>query len=248
VVNWEPVAAAVIPQAVAPAPRPVAAPVYVAPEEVLMPSPSYNFPVATPIAAPWQKPARGAKTYILVAGGVVVLIMVMMVLNSLSVVPFHLFESAATPTARPVATPQPPSTARTDFDRADRFLNQLLTPAIGGLNDSWQPLFATCNGPLSASCLAAIKVTDQAMNKILSVIDHNDVPLCISSGMVKVRKDAVAMEAGLQIALKGFQDNNAAETKAGLSQFGSVARTFGVDMTAVDVAQKTLCDTQEVGP
>ena len=93
-----------------PPPATPAQPVYVAPEEILMPSPSYNFPVAQPVIPPWQKPARGAKTYLLVAGGAVVLIMVMMVLNSLSVVPFHWFESAAAPTAQPRRLPTQPET------------------------------------------------------------------------------------------------------------------------------------------
>ena len=249
--TWVPAAAAAIPQAVAPTPPPVAVepPRYVAPEEVLAQAPSYNFQVAAPVSPRWQKPAERPKTYIYVAGGVVVLIMVMLVLNSLSVVPFHWFESNATPTARPVApSPVPQSVARTDFDRADRFLNQLLAPAIVGINESWQPLFATCNGPLSGSCLSAIKVTDQQMIKLLAVINQSEIPQCIAPGMVKVRGDAVAMEAGIQIALKGFTDNNPAETKAGLNQYGSMARTFGADLNSVDATHKTLCDTQEVGP
>ncbi len=212
-----------------------------------MASPTYNFPVAEPSTPLWEKPARGTSTYLYVAGGAVVLIMVMLVLNSLSVVPFHWFGYDDGSTARPTATPLPPATARTDFVRADRFLKYSLDPAVVALNQTL-PDLKVCNGTLSNSCLSAITATDQQMKKLLSVIDHGAIPPCIAAGMSKLRADLAAMEAGLQIALKGYQDNLAAEVNQGLSRFGSGGPALQADGTALDQVQKTQCSTQQVGP
>lgn len=212
-----------------------------------MASPTYNFPVAEPSTPPWEKPARGAKTYLYVAGGAAVLIMVMMVLNSLSVVPFHWFESDSTSTAQPTATPLPPATSRTDYVRADRFLTSSLSPAMVELNQT-QLALRTCNGTLSNSCFTAITATDQQMKKVLSVIDRGAIPPCIATGMSKLRAHLDGMEVGLQIALKGYQDNLAAEVIQGINRFGSGGPALQADATVLDQALKTQCNTQEVGP
>jgi hypothetical protein len=249
VVNWVPAAASVIPQAPARAqPRVVAAPVYVAPEEILMPSPTYNYAaVVEPSTPPWEKPSRGVSTYLYIAGGAVVLIMVMLVLNSLSVVPFHWFGYDDGSSARPAATPLPPATARTDFVRADRFLKYSLDPAVVALNTTL-PDLKVCNGTLSNSCKAAISATDQQMKNLISVIDHGAIPPCIATSTSKLRTDLAGMEAGLQLALKGYQDNLAAEVTQGLNRFGSGGPALQADATALDQAQKTQCSTQQVGP
>ena len=249
VVNWEPAAAAVIPQEAAPTPRPVpaAAPVYVAPEEVFMPAPAYNFPVAEAVTPPWVKPSRGVSTYLYVAGGAVVLIMAMVVLNSLSVVPFHWFGYDDGSTARPTVTPLPPATERSDFVRADRFLKYSLGPAVITFNQTVADL-KVCNGTLSNSCHDAITATDKQMKNLLSVIDHAAVPPCIAGGTAKLRADLAGMEAGLQLAIKGYQDNLAAEVIQGLNRFGSGGPALQADATALDQAQKTQCSTQLVGP
>jgi hypothetical protein len=212
-----------------------------------MPSPTYNFPAAAPIATPWHKPARGAKTYILVAGGVVVLVMVMMVLNSLSVVPFHLFGSDPSPSTRPVASPLAPSTTRTDYARADRFLSLSLGPALDAVNQT-VPNLQVCNGTLSVSCLNAVTATDQEMKKLLVVIDHGDIPLCIAPGMSKMRADFAEMETALQFAIKGFQLNRSFDVNAGVRRFAVVSQAWVADGNAVGVALRTQCDTQATGP
>ena len=213
-----------------------------------MPSPTYNFPVAEPIAAPWQKPAREVKTYIYVAGGAVVLIMVMLVLNSLSVVPWHLFGSDPVPTAQPTATPLvPPATTRSDFVRADYFLKYTVSPEVVALNATL-PDLRVCNGTLSNSCFTALTATEQQMKKLLSVIDHATIPQCIATGMVKVHADFAAMEAGLQLSLKAYPDNNAAEVSQGLNRFSAGLAALTADGTALDQVDKMRCSTDQTGP
>jgi hypothetical protein len=212
-----------------------------------MPTPSYNFPIAEPSTPPWERPSRGTSTYLYVAGGAVALIIVMIVLNSLSVLPFHWFGYDDGSSARPTATPLPPATARTDFVRADRFLKYSLDPAVVALNQTL-PGLKVCNGTLSVSCKAAITATDQQMKNLLSVIDHGAIPPCIAAGMSKLRTDLAGMEAGLQLALKGYQDNITAEVTQGLNRFGSGSPALQADATVLDQAQKAQCSTQPVGP
>jgi hypothetical protein len=212
-----------------------------------MPAPAYSFPVAEPVTPPWEKPSRGVSTYLYIAGGVVILIMVMLVLNSLSVVPFHWFGYDDGSTARPTATPLPPATARTDFVRADRFLKYSLDPAVVAVNQTL-PDLKVCNGTLSNSCRDAITATDKQMKNLLAVIDHGAIPPCIASGMSKLRTDLAGMEAGLQLALKGYQDNLVAEMSQGLSRFGSGGAALQADGVALNQAQTTQCSTQQVGP
>jgi hypothetical protein len=250
VVNWEPAAAAVIPQTAAPRP-PTAiddSPVYIAPDEVLRPaSPVYDVAVVEAPSTPlWERPARGTSTYLYVAGGAVVLIMVMIVLNSLSVVPWHFFGSDSGSSAQPTATPIPPATARTEFVRADRFLKYSLDPAVLALNQTL-PGLRVCNGTLSNSCLSAITATDQQMKKVLSTIDRGAIPACIATGMTKLRTDLAGMETGLQLGLKGYQDNLAAEVNQGLARFGSGGPALQADGNALDLTLKT-CNTLREGP
>jgi hypothetical protein len=80
------------------------------------------------------------------------------------------------------------------------------------------------------------------------VIDHGAIPPCIATSTSKLRTDLAGMEAGLQLALKGYQDNLAAEVTQGLNRFGSGGPALQADATALDQAQKTQCSTQQVGP
>lgn len=247
VVNWEPAAAAVIPPADAPALVIDEVPIYFAPEEVMRAAPPVdNFPVAAPSAPLWQRPVRGTSTYLYVAGGAVVLIMVMIVLNSLSVVPWHFFGSDS-PVAVTSAGPLPPAKARTEFEHADRFLNLSLGPALDAVNQTL-PGMQVCNGTLSVSCFSALTAIDQEMKKLLLVIDRGDYPPCIAGGMTKMRGDLGEMETALQFALKGYQLNRSFDLNAGVKRFAAVGQSIQGDANAIDAAHKTQCNTLVDGP
>jgi hypothetical protein len=222
--------------------------VYVAPEEVLGAAPPiYNFPVAAQSAPLWQRPVRGTSTYLYVAGGAVVLIMVMIVLNSLSVVPWHFFGSDSPAAGGASASPLPPPRARTEFEHADRFLNLSLGPALDAVNQTL-PGMQVCNGTLSVSCFSALTATDQEMKKLLAVIDHGDYPPCIAGGMTKMRGDLGEMETALQFALKGYQLNRSFDLNAGVKRFAAVGQSIQGDANAIDAAHKTQCNTLVDGP
>ncbi|HVS49029.1 MAG TPA: hypothetical protein VHJ99_09015 [Candidatus Dormibacteraeota bacterium] len=211
--------------------------------------PTFDVPVVPPAVTPlWEQPTRsGATMYLYVVAGAVVLVMAMIVLNSMNIVRLPWQSDGSTPSV-PTATPLPPVTARTDYARADRFLNLVLAPAMVSAGQTVPAMQTACNGTLSNSCLSSITATDQQMKKVLSVIDGGEVPPCIGVGVNKLRIDLAGMESGLTLALSGFQQNQRNLVAAGLSRFGSLSQALPADATSVNQAMKAQCNTQEVGP
>lgn len=250
--KWQPVPvmvgdlAGVVPVAAAapvpaPAPAPARAPVVHSPPKYVAPPPE------EPVVPLWQEPPRqGISMYLFVAAGAVVLIMAMMALNSLQIYRFPWQSDAQSP-ARPTATPTPPLTERTDYALADRFLNFSLTPAVAAFNLTLPAIGQSCNGTLTGSCLNAINATDQQVTKVLTVIDRGEIPPCIAPGMSKIRADFATMDAGLQLAIKGFKDDSKPEVTQGLARYGSAGPALQADGKAVDLALKT-CSTDRTGP
>ena len=221
------------------APAPAAAvyrlPKYVAP------------PPEEPVVPLWQEaPRQGISMYLFVAAAAVVLIMAMMALNSLQIYRFP-WQSDGQSQARPTAAPTPLLTERTDYARADRFLNFSFAPAVAALNLTLPATGQSCNGTLTNSCLNAVTATDQQVIKVLAVIDRGELPLCIAPGMSKIRADFATMDTGLQLAIKGFKDDSKTEVAQGLARFGAAGPALQADGKALDLALKT-CSTDRTGP
>jgi hypothetical protein len=185
--------------------------------------------------------------YLFVAAAAVVLIMAMMALNSLQIYRFP-WQSDGQSQARPTtAAPTPLLTERTDYALANRFLNFSLGPAVAALNLSLPAIGQSCSGTLTDSCLNAITATDQQVTKVLAVIDRGEIPPCIGPGMSKIRADFATMDAGLQLAIKGFKDESKTEVAQGLARYASAGPALQADGKAVDLALKT-CSTDRTGP
>ncbi|HEV2014351.1 MAG TPA: hypothetical protein VGR77_10795 [Candidatus Dormibacteraeota bacterium] len=229
---------------VAPAPAPAPAPVVIA-----YTPPQYVAPPPEEAVVPlWQEPPRqGISIYLFAGAALVVLIMAMMALNSLNIVRLP-WQSDGQTQVRPTPTPMPLLTERTEYARADRFLNFSLSPAVAALNLTLPALGQSCNGTLSNSCRDAITATDQQVTKVLAVIDRGEIPPCIAPGMSKIRADFATMDAGLQLALKGFKDDNKAVVAQGLARFGSAGPALQADAKAVDQTLKAQCSTDRTGP
>jgi hypothetical protein len=213
-----------------------------APARIFVPPPAEEI---TPL---WAEPARsGVSLYLYVVAGAVVLVMLMIVLNSLNFIQLPWFGSGSTADIRPMVTPTPQLLVRSDYARADNFLNYSFAPALVALNQTVPALSLSCNGTLSNSCLDAIKATDKQLKHVLSVIDHGNIPPCLGTGMGKLRIDFAGMESGLTLALSGFQENKKNVVADGLSRFGSLGQAVAADAKSVDQA-KPQCNTQVVGP
>jgi len=223
-----------------------------APVQVIAPASEvdYGYTVDEPLIPLWQQPTRSGKTtYLYVGAGLVAVVMAVVLLNS-----FNVFQMLAWPGSGSVATslpsPKPSPTVdrtRSEFGRADRFVNGSLAPAMAGLTETL-PGMKTCNGNLSNSCFDAMTSTDPELKKVLSVIDHATIPLCISAPVKNLRTDLVNMEVALQLALKGYKDNQRGEVVSGAYQFARQAQAMDADARAVDQAQKTQCSTDLEGP
>jgi hypothetical protein len=239
---------------VVPAPAPAAAawtPAAVAytPPQVETPGIPYAVPVAEETEVPlWvEKPRQGISIYLFAATALVVLIMAMMALSSMNIVRMP-WESDGQTQVKPTATPTPLLATRSEFARADRFLNYSLSPSVAGLNKTLQPVSVSCNGTLSNSCLTAITTADQELKKVLTVIDRADIPPCIAAGMTRIRADFAQMDEGLQLAIKNFTDNNKTGVAQGLARYGAAGPALQADAKAVDQALKTQCSTGQTGP
>ena len=249
---WQPVpvllgdVAGVVP-ATAPAPAPAA----------LYPSaqaqaPSVPYAVPGPSEVPrWEEPAAsgpgGKSMYLFGAAAFVVLIMAMMALNSLNIVRMPWQSDGEMP-SRPVVTPTPPLPARTDYARAESFLNYSLAPVLVTFGENVTTFSQQCSVAMTISCNEALITTDNQMVKVLAVVDHGNIPPCIAGPVARMRIDLANMQGALRLALTGFKENKAATFHAGLSQFGSQGPAFQTDAKAADQALKTVCNTQLAGP
>jgi len=237
-------------QAIATA-EPVQTPIaYSAPvvdESYPAPAVDYGYPAVESEVPLWQPPKSTSKSVVLYAvAAVVVLVMLMMVLNSLNLVSLPFF--GASPSDPQAAKPSPSAyPIRSEFGRADDFLKGSLAPAMATFQQT-MPGLQTCTGTLSNSCFDAINASDNQMKNVLSVIDHGTIPLCLATPMKKYRSDLASMEAGLQLGLKGYKDNQVGEVTNGVNQFVRVAGALQGDVTDLDKAEKTQCSHDLEGP
>jgi hypothetical protein len=209
------------------------------------PAVDYGYPAAEPVVPLWQQPKSSGKTVYLYGGGAVVLfVMVLIVLNSINFVSLPFFGASSNPPQEVKPSPYP---IRSEFGRADDFLKNSLAPAIASF-DQTKPAMQTCTGTLSNSCFDAITASDKQIRNVLLVIDQGTIPLCITAPMKKYRGDLALMEAGLQLGLKGYKDNQIGEVTNGVNQFVRLVGALQGDTIAVDNAKKTQCSPDREGP
>ena len=214
-----------------------------------IPAPMVDYSAAAPEVPLWERtPDTGISKYLYFGAALILMAMVLMVLNSLNYVSLPFIGSGSSNTsASPKPSPPGPVT-RTEYARADAFLNGWLGPALTEFGKTL-PAWDTCHGgTLSNACFDAINTSDQSLRKVLTVIDHGKIPPCIAAPMKKFRADIVGMDAGLQAAIKGFNDNQRPEVVTGLNQFAGPAQAFQADGTAVDNAWKAGCSKDLEGP
>jgi hypothetical protein len=233
--------------------EPVAVAVQPMPVQVRTPVIDYSYTppeVADPEAPLWNQPARsGITMYLYVGGAVVVLVVAMMILNSMNFIQLPFFATRSQPSPVAVATPSLSATTypRSESGRADQFLNATIAPAVDSFNQTL-PAMLACNGVMSNSCFDAINISEPQMKNLLSAIDHAAIPPCIAPAMKNYRSDLGVMEAGLQLALKGYKDNQRGEVIDGLYRFNHYAVPLPALLRSAVSAQQTVCTTDQEGP
>ena len=240
------------PAAVA-APVQMTAPVQVAAPAMDYPYPApaadYGYPTPAPDVPLWQQPKSSGKTvYLYVGGAVVLFLMVLIVLNTMNFLSLPFIGSR--PSGNPPqaqASPTPSAVSRSESSRAEAFVTGSLGPALDGLTATMAAVNA-CNGTMSNSCFNAITASDPLLKNVISVIDHASIPSCIALTTANVRSDLVVMEAGLQLALKGYKDQVLSEVVDGVYRFTHYGQAMVANGHAVESAAQTYCNSDLEGP
>jgi hypothetical protein len=203
------------------------------------PEPDYSYGGSQPDLTPlWQQTKGGGYgRYLYFVAAIALFVMVLIVLNSMSLVslPFISAGSSSSNLAKPSPTPD---ITGPDAARADRTLNGSLKPILASLGQTIPALNQSCTGTASTACFDAITATDQQVKNLLTTITYADIPSCIRVPMTKMATDVKGMDAQLQAALKGFQDNNRNEITAGGNAFRSYYQAATADFNAAGLAQK----------
>ena len=232
----EPVRVAVAPAVVA---APASMPVPIAgPDVVVVPE--------QPAIPQWQEPPRpGYDRYLYAIAAVVALVIAGYAFNAL--VPIDtLFGGGGGSPTRTAAGP-PPIGVRSDYARAARYANGFLTPQMVDWSQFVQVTRETCSGPMTLSCQSAITSSDTQATKMMRVIDREPIPLCIAAPVARLRADLSKTHDALQLALKGFTDNQASEFGQGVAHFNGAVAPVAADAAAITAA-KQACDVAVSGP
>ena len=217
------------------------------------PTPALVQPVNPSLAYPstvWQEEpkATGMNWYLYFFAGVVGIVIILLVLNS--VFPLWLYlpgPKAAPAPAAAQATPIPPVAHRSDFARADHFVSGVLPPLINLVYLNLGPAGQSCNRQLTVSCQNAIATARPAMKTALSTIDHNPVPQCVAAQVAKLRADLAAIDVALTAADKAYTDNQSSELAPAMASFTRAAQQLNPDVRVITATAKAQCDPTVTG-
>jgi len=234
------------------APAPAASPALTQPVDPALAYPSFPSGPTMPQSAPlWRKDRKptGANTYLYLFAGLVGIVIILIVLNS--VVPLWLFlpgpKSGATPAAAQ-PSPVPPVAHRSDFARADHLVNGVLPPVMNSLTQSLTPITQGCSRALTISCQNAISNAEPQVKTTLSMLDKNPAPLCIAAPAAKLRADVATINVSLAAADKAYADNQSSELVTAMSAYSRAASQLGADIKSLTTTMNIHCETQVTGP
>jgi len=216
-------------------------PDWLAPPPPTPPSPPPQAPPAPPQeaeAAPqlWGRPPPGRVheyRWIPVVGGLVLIVVAGLILNSLFSIRFR------TPPSFPTPTPTP---AGAEYARAAAFWNDAGLPALAGVIRSKTAISTNCKGKLSTSCHDAIAAADLKVQYAIDVIKQGDIPACLTTHVTRFKSDLLSMDGGLQIALNGYKAGDKQQVDQGLSQFQVSSAPLTEDAAAVTKDVAVLCN------
>jgi len=220
---------AVQPGAPAPAPQ---APVY--------PEPAYQQPAyeQPPAGAPsWTTPAPPSNRIWIYMTGLVLIVAI----GIAGVFGYSALKNANN-TAAVQASPSP---IISDYERADRFLNVDLGPALVETNQAMPAVTKNCTASLPPPCKDALITLNTAMLDLGKAMQNYqyDIPVCIGRAVDQFKNDWQGMEQGLSTAIAGFNDNNRTETLEGLQRFAAIGQYLKPDVDRINAAEKTCSKT-----
>jgi len=130
-----------------------------------------------------------------------------------------------------------PSPSGSEYDRTQRFLNDILGPSIDQVNQTLPGMQAACTPDLPVACRDAISATDQKVLATSKAIASADIPPCIATPMAQFSRDWSGIESGLELSLSGYQDNSRQLIITGLQRVAEYAGYLKADAAAVSAAE-----------
>lgn len=241
-------------QAPVPTPYPAAAAYPVQAPAVVQPmNPALLYPQAQASTPLWQR-GREAKpgmmpNYLYFVAGLVVIVIVLVVLNS--VFPLWLLlpgpKAAPAPPA-PKASALPALTQRSDYARADYFITVVWPSTDRTFAPAVTAVAQQCSRQLTNSCQDALTAADPELTKVLAVIDSSSMPLCVDRQFAKLRSDVAGMQSAVKLANKGYTDNQASELTSAMRTYNASIYSLGGDLQSMSQVAASQCDTRDTGP
>jgi len=245
---WQPMPAAAAPAPVpaAPAPGPAAAPADQPPSWLATPpaaaAPAPPEPEAVyqqPAAAnlPWSAPAAPpTRMWIYMTG------LLLVVIIAIGGVALYGQLHATSNVASVQASPSP---LISDYERADRFLNVDLGPALVETNEALPAVSSKCTSSLPPACKDALITLNKAMVDMddAMTINQRDIPPCIGRAFQQFKDDWIGMEQGVSLAISGYNANSRALIIQGLQKFAAIAQFVKPDVDRIDKAHQTCSKT-----
>lgn len=138
-----------------------------------------------------------------------------------------------------------PSPLISDYERADRFLNVDLGPALVETNQALPPVTKNCTASLPPSCKDALITLNKAMLDMDDAMNNNqrDIPPCIGPAFQRFKDDWMGMEQGVSLAISGYQSNSRTLIIQGLQRFAAIAQFMKPDVDRIDKARETCPKT-----
>lgn len=132
-----------------------------------------------------------------------------------------------------------------DYERADRYLNTTLAPALTGTITPLQNIERDCSAKtMTAPCKPDLIALNQAMLGADDALNQQrDIPRCIAIQVNQFRFDWMGMEQGLSLAISGYNNNSYDLYLQGLVKFGGLAQYLKPDMDRISTAENTCAKT-----
>jgi hypothetical protein len=138
-----------------------------------------------------------------------------------------------------------PSPTISDYERADRFLNVDLLPALQETTNAVPAVNKNCTSSLPPPCKDALITLNNAMLDLGTAITNNqkDIPVCIGTAVNQFQNDWQGMEQGLSTAIQGFNQDNRSLIIDGLQRYAAMAKFVKPDVDRINTAEKTCSKT-----
>ncbi len=143
-----------------------------------------------------------------------------------------------------LAAQGPPTPLLPDYERADRFINTDLAPALAATLTPLQSISKDCSAKtMTAPCKTDLIALNQAMIAGDSSMQNADVPGCIAREVNQFKYDWEGMEQGISLSISGYNDNSYDLYLQGLVKAGGIAKFLQPDMDRITAAEQTCAKT-----